>query len=569
MPKSYWQRYQRQRISRRRLLAMAGLGATGLVVGAACDGGDGEPGPAGTPAAGSTPAAEGTPKRGGTYKSVNTGDWGTIDPVTTVGTGTAIMPYLYNVLLSRSNMNPDFFFFDLAESLEQPDEVTYVFNIRRGVKIAPNDLGIPERDMDALDCTKWDERIFTDEDALARSVSLKWLDSSEAPDNYTFVQKTKEPYAYFIAEQGRALGRCIPPREFFERGISLENQGVGAGFRVLRPGTYRETGSLILDRNPNYYRKDETTGEQLPYMDVVDVVLITERQARRTAFLDQQIYNYAAESGSEAEEILRQKPNTYVVRNPSFLFISFTMNVTREPWNDDRIRKAALYALDRREFIDLIVGPEGGKPNGLVHWPTGRYAFSEEELEEFQPHDPQRSRELIRAATGEDTIRVKITYPVTDLEYHDDHLPIFLKQMREAGFDIEEDPKDFGQWLGDYTRVRYDASLSPNQQYETPRIVLDWQSSKGPQGDENFAIGVGALHPEIDEAIADSKRVTDPEEHIQKVRDVQRLIYETGPSFLPIFCPYTHTLYWDFVKNVPQGLGDTGLLLASETWLDL
>ncbi len=116
--------------------------------------------------------------------------------------------------------------------------------------------------------------------------------------------------------------------------------------------------------------------------------------------------------------------------------------------------------------------------------------------------------------------------------------------------------------------MRYDASLSPNQIYETPEIALDWQSSKGPQGDENFAVGIGAVYPEIDEAIAASKRETDPEKQIEAVRDAQRLVYEKGPSFLPIFTWQDHVLYRNFVKNVPVALADTATFL-NEEWLDL
>jgi ABC-type transport system substrate-binding protein len=246
--KDYWQRFQRQRISRRRLLATAGLGATGLVVVAACGGGDGEPSPGETRLPGASPTL-GKPKRGGRYRGINTGDWGTIDPVTSVGTSVGITPRMYNVLLNRSNANSDFWFFDLAESLEQPDDVTYIYKLRRGVKIAPNDLDIPQRDMDALDILSWNERVREDEDALARVVLLPWVASTEAPDAQTVITKTKGPYGYFISRQGRALGGCIPPREFYERGISLTDQGVGAGPYVLRPGTYRETGEVSVDRN--------------------------------------------------------------------------------------------------------------------------------------------------------------------------------------------------------------------------------------------------------------------------------------------------------------------------------
>lgn len=566
MNQSYWSRFQRRQISRRRMLIATQSGAIGLALAAACGGGTNNGGgDARTIPSGATPDRTAVPKRGGTHLSSVQGDWGTVDPVTSVGNATGILPRMYNTLFSRSNANPDVMFMDMAESLEQTDGETYVFSMRPGVKIAPNSLGVPERDMDVADLTSWFERIRADKDALARAFTEPFLASAEPTGANAFTMKTKGPYAYFLSRLGRALGGTVPPREFYQQGISLKAQGVGGGPFVL--DLYEESGNVTLVRNPNYYRRDEATGEQLPYVDRIEVSRITDRQARRAAFIDKQIFTYDASTYDEANE-LTGRGDISVGRNPAFTFISFTMNPTRDPWKDDRIRKAALYALDRKQFIDLIVGEGEGKADGLVHWPTGPFAFNEDELEQYQPYDPQRSRELIRAATGQDTIKIKVTYPISDIEFHDQHLPIFLRQMKEAGFDIDEQPNDFAAWLGDYTEVNYDASLSLNQIYETPEIALDWHASKGPQGDGNFAIGVGALYPEIDEAILESKRAPNTEEHIKRVRDAQALIYQKGPAFLPIFSWYTYSLYWNFVKNIPQGLGDTGTFM-NDWWLDL
>lgn len=566
---SYWERFHRERISRRRMLVATQSGAIALALAAACGGSSGGKsngnGGGGTAVANPTPDTSGTPKQGGTHLSSVQGDWGTVDPVTSVGNATGILPRMYNTLFSRSNGDPDVMFMDLAETLEQVDGETYVFGMRSGVKIGPNSLGIPERDMDTADVLSWLERIRTDKDALARAFTEPFLASAEATGATEFTMKTKGPYAYFVTRLGRALGGTIPPREFFEKSISLKAQGIGGGPFML--DKYEESGNVTLVRNPNYYRKDETTGIQLPYVDRIIVNRITDRQARRAAFLDKQIYTYDASTFDEANEV-KGRGDISLGRNPSFTFIAFSMNPTRDPWKDDRIRKAALHALDRKQFIDLIVGEGEGKPDGLVHWPTGPYALDETELEQYQPFDPQKSRELIRAATGEDTIKINVTYPISDIQFHDQHLPIFLRQMKEAGFDIKEDPKDFAAWLGDYTEVNYDASLSLNQIYETAEIPLDWHASNGPQGDGNFATGVGVIYPEVDQAILDSKRAASTEDHIKRVHDTQKLIYEKGPAFLPIFSWYTYSLYWSFMKNVRQGLGDTGSFL-NDWWLDL
>ncbi len=565
--KSYWHRFQRGRVSRRRLIGTAGAGAAGLAVAAACGGGGGGGEATVTPEAAVTPTGEGTPKAGGRYRSFANVDWGTLDPVVSVGGATGIFARMYNALLDRSRTQPDFWFFDLAEEVEQPDEETYDFAIRPGVKIGPNDLGIPERDMDSSDAKGWLDRITQDEEAVHRAFSEEWLASYDAPDAQNFQIKTNGPYAYFFFRIGSPLGGTMPPKEFFEQGIDLRDKGVGGGPFVLTK--YEETGDLSFDRNPNYYRKDDTTGEQLPYLDGRDVVRITDRLARRTAFIDGQLHNYEAENADEKDELLGLVPDSYSTKDPVNTFISVTVNPTRVPWDDENIRKALLYALDRQEFVDRIVGPEGGQPDGLVHWPTGPYALSPEELEELQPHDPQRSRDLIREATGNDTISVPVIYPTgVDLQYHAKHLSIFLKQMREAGFNVQEQPLDFGTWLARYTDVDYDASLSLNQTYETAEITLDWQSSKGPQGDGNFAVGIGALYPELDEAILASKQVTDQDEHVKRVLDAQRLAYEHGPAFLPIMSWYAFFLYQGFVKGVPRGLGGAGQYLNT-SWLDL
>lgn len=572
---SYWERFERQRVSRRRVLATGGAGAAGLLLAAACGGGGGSktPSAGGTSGAGTTTAGGGAPpagppKIGGRYKGVNLGAWGTIDPLVSVGNATGIMPRFYNTLICRSNVDPKFIFYDLAQSFEQPDDSTYIFKIRPGVKIAPNTMGIPERDMNAQDAVGYFDRIKAEPDTIERKFTEPWLDSYSATGD-TFTFKTKGPYAYTLSTMGRALGGCIPPRETYDQHIDLKAQAAGGGPMMIKPGSFQESGSVSLDRNPNYYRKDEASGLQLPFYDGIDVALVTDVQARKTAFLGKQLYDYAAQDAQEAKDLVNQNKDLYIVRRPSFTFISFSMNPDRAPWNDDRIRQAAQHALDRQQFVDLIVGNGEGKPDGLVHWPTGPYAFTDDELNQDsrQSYDPKKSKDLIKAATGSDTIRVKITYPVSDIEFHNKHLPIFLKQIKDAGFDVQEDPKDFTSWLGDYTDVKYDASLSLNQIYETPEIALDWQHSKGPAGDGHFMTGVGKLHPEVDAAIIDSKKATTLDGLIAGVKAAQDAAYKVGPSFLPIMSWYAYTNYWNFVRNV-HVLGDTEEFL-SDSWLAL
>ncbi len=565
--RNYWQRFQRTRVSRRRVLAAGGIGAAGLAVAAACGGGGGEgdetPGPGETPAGGETPSS-GVPKSGGRYVTATDVPPDTLDPHISVAGGPSEFPRFYNALLVRSPLDQTFEFNDLAESFEQPDETTYVYSIRPGVKIAPNDLGIAERDMEAEDALVSFERIKGLPEANACAFVCEWFDTHEAPDPQTYIARTPSPYAFYLIRLG-SFYNTIPPRELIQDNPDrMRDHAVGGGPYYV--SSYVEAEHLNMDRNVNYYRTDENNNNApLPYFDARDLKFIADRAARRAAFIGGQIYSYTAESIDEAEQLERDH-DVYAIRDPVFTFISLTMNVERSPWDDPRIRKAAMYAINRQDYIDIVYKGDA-RADGLVNWPLGVYALSDEELEELQPYDPQRSRDLIKEATGEDTLKIKVMYPGgSTIEEHDKHLPIFIKQMEDAGFELDQDVQDFATWLDNYTNKNYDLSFSLNQTYETPEFILDWQSSKGPAGSSVYCNGLE--DPDLDAQLEHAKTLTDPDEIVEEYHRLQRVIYEKGPVFLPIVSPYSRTLYWDFVKDVVSGIS-TAANYVNTTWLDL
>jgi peptide/nickel transport system substrate-binding protein len=563
MAGSYWDKYTQRRISRRRALQAAGAAGTGAaaiwIVG--CGGDDGDDGE--TPPAGTTPGTTtepGTPVRGGTYRVGSTADFDTFDPYIGIAASVGYFPRLYNVLVNFSAQDSDFRFDDLSTSFEQPDDVTYNFTIRPGVKVGPNSLGVPERDLTAEDVQIAYERIKTLPASNAFAFIGQWMETNQANPDGTYTFKTPRPYFFWRNRIGSSINTIVP-KEALEDAVIGRLRGEAAGAGPFTLERYAEGEGALLRPNPNYYLTDN--GEKLPYIDALDVKIITERATLRTAFQSDQIDSYGAENKDEADQ-LGQGKNYTIIKDPANTFIAFTMNPTREPWADDRIRKAALHAINRQEYIDRIYGGEA-QANGLVHWSQGEAALPPDELERLQPYDPQQSRELIRAATGQDTIRIKVMYPAESaIEQHNQHLPIWREQMAAAGFELDEDPQPFATWLDNYTKLEYDCSLALNQIYEYPEFNMDFQHSEGPARNNIYATGVGRLYPEIDAEIDRVKGLTDAEEFYAAIKDLQRLIYEKGPTFIPFVTWNSFTLYHPRVKNIPTGLGGSGLFV--NTW---
>ena len=566
---NYWQRFQRQRITRRRLMVGAGVGVAGLAVAAACgdDGGNGTS-PTATGVASATATPMPTPVRGGRYKTVTSVGFDTLDPHISIAGATVWFPRLYNVLVNRSPVEPDRILNDMASSFETPDETTYIFTIRPGVKIAPNDLGVPERDMDAEDCRVTYDRIGSLPEANGCSFVCGFFASHEATEPMVYKVETPTPYAWFLFNIGGTISMVIPKELILEGDPGrMQRSSAGAGPFVAPEGAFTAGEQLSLERNTNYYGTDpDNNNAPLPYIDGIDALIIGDRAAQRSAFIDKQVHVYAAADIDDMNDLTSQHDVSLTSEETTWTFISFTMNVEKPPFDNPKIRQAASLALNRQEYVERVYKGEA-KINGLVHWPV-KGALSDADLAAAQPFDPVRARELIREATGEDTVDIKVMFPASfPLFEHDQHLQIFVTQMEEAGFNLSQDAQSFPVWLENYTNKEYDCSLALNQLYETAEFPLNFQHSTGPVGNGIYANGL--QDPEVDAAIEASKTVTDLDERVEALKQVQLLIYEKGPAFLPLVTPFSRTVRWNFVHNFPNGLGNSTNLLTHNWWLDL
>lgn len=563
MAGEYWHSFWRRRVGRRGFLrgAALGVGAAAMAGAAACRE---QPREATPPPV----AEEGPPKRGGRSQSWSTVNFDQLDPHISVAASTAYFPRVYNTLVSQSNLKPDFFFYDLAERMEQPDAVTYIFHLRPGVRVAPNSLGVPERELDAQDAYANWERIKNELRALSSRFAKQFLASHEAQGPRLYVMRTGDPYAWTIYNVGLAVS-TIAPRELLANPDRLRVSGVGGGpFSFSR---FVEGEGLSLERNPNYYVKGKD-GLPLPYVDGIDVRVIPDRAARQAAFLTRQVHFYTAANAREAQQLMDPN-NYYLVKEPIFSFMAVTMNAERPPFTDPRVRRAVARSINHDQFIN-VVHLGDAKVNGIVHWALGDYALPEDELRSrYLVYNPQEARQLLSAAGFPQGLRIRMMYPTGvaasgggDVAQY---VPILIEQLRSGGIEVDQQPLDIGTWLDRYRRRDYDSSLSLNQVYESPEVPLDWHTSWGPAGD-----GVSwniFRDPEIDAAVRRVKQVTGgAQELVRAVHDVQRLIYSKNPSFIPLPSSSANTLWWNFVKNNPArlGLGVTALFLA-DWWLDL
>src|SRR5438309_5688131 len=320
---NYWSRLTNRRISRRTLLGASATtalgGAAAMIVG--CGGSSNNPSNSGSSAATGTRAPVGSPVAGGSITAGRAVAVLGIDPhidLTGLDIDTRIYPYLYDWIPGLEEP----VFNNLAESVERPDDVTFIFHLRHGVKNAPYGL------VQGLDGGAGEE--ITSEDVKAsfvrRGTSVSAPDkrfprligvdipSLEArlltPDPYTFRFSTDEIFVPALREMSNPTWAIVSKKAINALGgRELTQVAYSAGPFMV--DTFHGNERIVLKKNPNYFIAGK------PYLDQETIVVITDNSSLLTAFKQGQHDVCGALLTREDNDSFSQDSNFVTARAPN------------------------------------------------------------------------------------------------------------------------------------------------------------------------------------------------------------------------------------------------------------
>jgi peptide/nickel transport system substrate-binding protein len=533
----------RRRFSRRELLRAGSLGAAGFLGGAlvACRNGGNAPTPA---AGGPAGATVGPIKRGGTFHSGSTIPIVTIDPHTDFSWGLVLFPYLYGYLMHDVG-DPPRHLFDHALSLEQPDDATFVFKLRQGIRF---------HDVEPVF-----GRELTSEDvvySLNRLASLTygtsgfwrlWVESIANPDRDTVVVKTKGPFAYTLDEVG-SVRTAIVAREVVEKFGDLRTREAGSGPFVMTSFSAGE--SLEAVRHPAYYR------EGIPYLDGFATRVIPDEASLEAAFRAGAMDIYTPPNKPKADALAKDRADIVVTEAPSAAYRVFILNpLTFQPFQDIRVREAFDVALDRQGMVDKLAFG-AGKVCGPVPWALDFWALPQDELEAFYEHNPAKAKQLLSAA-GFEGLEVELKYPTGQ----DDLAAVIQDNLSEAGVGVKLVPRELGTWLAEffvgdfettaYTQLPYDSEFLPLQYHHSQNVTRQMEPVLPP--DE-----------ELDNLLDEMLHTLDVNQRRELGLEAQRCILRRRGPMLSL---YAFLAEYRYVRGYEAQREDLGLY-NYEVWLD-
>ncbi|MEM8664646.1 MAG: ABC transporter substrate-binding protein [Pseudomonadota bacterium] len=393
-------------------------------------------------------------------------------------------------------------------SFEMVDDTTYNFTLREGLTFHD---GTP---LDAA-AAKWNfDRMLDPDTGSPRKSDLGPVESVEVTGPLTFTVKLSEPYAPFPHVLTNRGGMMVSQQAVEEMGEDFATQAVGAGpFKVV---SWTKNDELVLEKFDNYWREGEPKLDRVVVRPLPDgTVRLQNLRSGTIQLIDSVPPQNFASLDADLEKFER----------PGVGFNAFSMNVTRAPFNDKRVRQALVHAVDPNVIQQAVFFNTGRPAAGPISPPL---AFAHDA--DFAPYayDPKKSKALLAEAGHTDPVPFEITVINSPITIR--MAEIIQAQAAQAGFAPTIKQIDGASLIVVLRAKDFDLSWSPWSGRSDPDgNMYNWFTIGGPN---NFA---GYESEEVDALMREARTTTDQAKRGELYRKAEALIAEDAPMLFVHF----------------------------------
>lgn len=151
--------------------------------------------------------------------------------------------------------------------------------------------------------------------------------------------------------------------------------------------------------------------------------------------------------------------------NQNFQVLEGTMNLVQaiylnnqaKPFDNQLVRQALCYAIDRQGIMDMVADGHGTAVGSSIYPAFTKYFLPE--LVDKYPHDVAKAKELLAQAGYPDSFDMTISVP-NNYQPHMDTAEVVAEQLREAGINVTIQPVEWSTWLDTiYNGRQFQATL--------------------------------------------------------------------------------------------------------------
>ena len=448
----------------------------------------------------------------------------------------------------------------LAERWEEPDDLTYVFHLRRGVKWH-NKPPLNGRELVAEDVKFTFDRFLSEKANVLRE-TLEPVDRVEVVDRYTVKFVLKEPFVWLPNRLADASGMWIIAPEVVEKFGDLKKpeSAIGTGPFILE--RYEPNVKTVFKRNPEYFLPGQ------PYVDGVEWLVIDDESTGlamyRTGQIDAGPWFWWSVRQADLESLQKSHPHLVYRDFQSIVAGGITMRTDQPPFNDVRVRRAISHALDRQGLIEAVSIRGEATPaigRGLIEWslPIDQLGAGAK----YYQHDPKEARRLLAEAGYPKGFKTPLTATSGLGRDLIDAAQLVQRYLKDVGIEAELKLQEYGAYMATTAQGKYEGMVyAPTTGARDPdgplysRYIPDHLLNRGYVND-----------PKITAMLKEQRRTRDLEVRKKIIYEFQR--YEAEQQYYVYANSIMITATWQpYVKNyAPNQTFDYGSRAAA-LWLD-
>jgi peptide/nickel transport system substrate-binding protein len=441
---------------------------------------------------------------GGTLKIALTSNLNTLDPAKTKSGDEYL--YMFMVFNALTMIDRDLTVKpDLAEKWESSADLkTWTFHLRKGVKFHHG------RELDSEDVKATIERIQDKATGSTARVNFLMVDKIETPDKSTVKFTLNIPYSAFPEICGERQARIVPKDKIGE----LATHPVGTGpfmFKSFKPGDRVE-----LTKNPAYFESG------VPKLEGV-VLLVMPESATRIAALETGETHAVWKLPLEAIDKLKKNPGVIVDEVPTSSWDGLVMHNKTPPFDDPRVRKAVLLAIDKAQMAEIALFGHGSPT--ITPIPPSHPFFNQNVS---MKSDIAAAKKLLAEAGHPNGFEVALIVPEGRPER--ERLGVAAREMLKAvGIKVNIQRVPWDKFLAD---VEGKAAFSVNGFFSRPTVdtsLYPWFHSAG-----SWNTGLWHYKNErVDKILDTARQAASAEERKKLYQELQQVVSEDPPSVVP------------------------------------
>ena len=411
---------------------------------------------------------------------------------------------------------------DLAESWEaSADAATWRFNLRKGVEFS-NAKTLTAEDVIAS------INFHRGEDSKSGAKSnVEPIAGIEADGPNTVVFKLKSSNAdfpYLMVDYHLIIMPSVDGKADWENYI-------GTGGYILE--SFEPGVRAFMKRNPNYWKTDRA------YFDEVELIVIADFNARQNALVSKQV-DMISRCDLKTVDLLAKRPGVNIEETTGFLHYTMPMITTMAPYDNNDVRLALKYAVDRELLMKRVLHGHGSMGNDHPIAPSVPFHADLEQ----RTYDPDKAKFHLKKA-GLDKLTVELSTADKVFSGSVDAAVLLKESAAKANIEInvKREPND-GYWSNVWMKKPWSVC------YWGGRPTCDWMFSqayaKGANWNDTFW-----SHERFNKLLHQGRGELDNAKRAEIYGEMQQIVRDEGGVVVWAFANYVFALS-DKIKHGPS-----------------